>query len=65
IQTGHTEELYELHQQFINKIEKQLAKQEECVLQSDDEFNYKTINNLLKPRTKRQKYHKCIAAFND
>ncbi|CAG8635878.1 9411_t:CDS:1 [Cetraspora pellucida] len=48
IQTGCTEELYELHQQFINKMEKQLAKQEGCVLQSDDEYNYETINNPLK-----------------
>ncbi|CAG8802166.1 9269_t:CDS:2, partial [Cetraspora pellucida] len=51
IQTGCTEELYELHQQFINEIEKQLAEQEGCILQSDDEYNYETINNPLKPRT--------------
>ncbi|CAG8847131.1 27781_t:CDS:2, partial [Racocetra persica] len=32
---------------------------------SDDEYNYETINNLLKLRTKEQKCQKHIAAFND
>ncbi|CAG8499439.1 43095_t:CDS:2 [Gigaspora margarita] len=49
IETRYTEELYELHQQFINKIEKQLTEQKDQILQSDDRNDYKMISNLLKP----------------
>ncbi|CAG8449947.1 13349_t:CDS:2, partial [Racocetra fulgida] len=65
IQTGRTEELYELHQQYISEMERQLAEQEGRVLQSDDEYNYDTISNPLNPRTKGRKRQKRIAAFND
>ncbi|CAG8771738.1 31391_t:CDS:2, partial [Racocetra persica] len=40
-------------------------EQEGRVLQSDDEYNYEIINNLLKPQTKGRKHQKRIAAFND
>ncbi|CAG8841780.1 44168_t:CDS:2, partial [Gigaspora margarita] len=65
IETGCTEELYELHQQFINKMEKQLAEQEGRILQSDDENDYGMIINPLKPRTKGRKRHKRIKGFNE
>ncbi|RIB04687.1 hypothetical protein C2G38_2048232 [Gigaspora rosea] len=65
IEAGCTEELYELYQQFIKRIEKQLAEQEGRIMHSENEDDYETISNPLKPRTKGRKHHKCIMAYNE
>ncbi|CAG8772567.1 16028_t:CDS:2, partial [Gigaspora rosea] len=43
IEAGCTEELYELYQQFIKRIEKQLAEQEGRIMHSENEDDYETI----------------------
>ncbi|CAG8713486.1 31971_t:CDS:2, partial [Racocetra persica] len=55
----------DLYDEMLIELTELVDEQEGRVLQSDDEYNYKTINNLLKPQTKGQKRQKCIAAFNN
>ncbi|CAG8800138.1 17730_t:CDS:2, partial [Cetraspora pellucida] len=48
IKTRHAEKLYELHQQFIEEIKKELNMQQGYIVQSNIENNfYETINNLF------------------
>ncbi|CAG8466689.1 3365_t:CDS:2 [Dentiscutata heterogama] len=50
---------------FISEIEEQLVEQEGCALQLVNKYNYKTINNSLRPQTKEHKCQKHITAFNN
>ncbi|KAF0536681.1 protein far1-related sequence 11-like [Gigaspora margarita] len=66
IETRCTEELYRLHQRFIEEMEKQLAEKEGHIIQSNDKNDfYGTISNPLQSRMKRRKCHKRIASFNN
>ncbi|KAF0463801.1 hypothetical protein F8M41_026567 [Gigaspora margarita] len=46
-------------------MEEQLAKQEVCVLESDDKYSYETISNPLRPRTKGQKQRAANSNLNN
>ncbi|CAG8755814.1 20014_t:CDS:1, partial [Racocetra fulgida] len=64
IETGHAKELYKLHQEFIEEMEKQLEMQHGCAAQSNQKnVFYETINNPPQLRTKGRKNHKRIASF--
>ncbi|CAG8726477.1 7884_t:CDS:1, partial [Dentiscutata heterogama] len=54
IETGYTEELYEMHQELIADMEQQLAELEGNIMQSDNKNHYALINNSPMSRTKAE-----------